>query len=97
LIARRLPSIPRLPRDHGWNTKGNGRRRRPGGNGKRVVLACLSGEHAFGLGAVPLALAVLLERVLAGDRLVHEELPVHRFECSVGRLEIGVGNEAIAL
>lgn len=42
-----------------------------------------------------LAFSILLEGVLDGDGLVHEELAVHSFDCRVGRLEVGVGDEAV--
>lgn len=74
----------------------HGRGRRARGDGERVVLPRLRGEEAFGGGAVPLALAVLFERVLDRDRLVHEVLPVHRLDRGVRRLEVCVGNEAVS-
>ena len=45
--------------------------RRACGDGKGVVFARLGCEGTLGGGAVPLALTVLLERVLDGDGLVH--------------------------
>lgn len=41
------------------------------------------------------ALTILLEGILDGDGLIHEELAVHRFNGGVRRLEVGVGNEAV--
>ena len=44
-----------------------------------------------------LALAVLFERVLDRDGLVHEELPFHGLDSRVGRFEVGVGYESVTL
>ena len=72
------------------------RRGRTRRDGERVVLPRLRSEQAFRGCAVPLAFAVLLERVLHGDGFVHEELAVHGLDGGVGRPEVGVGYEAVA-
>lgn len=73
-----LPLVWPLESWHWWALAERHRRwRRARGDGERVVFACLGGEETFGRCSVPFALAVLLERILHGDRLVHEELPVH--------------------
>jgi hypothetical protein len=46
---------------------------------------------------VTLAFAVFLESILHGDGFVHEELAVHGLCRSIGSLEVGVRDEAIAL
>jgi hypothetical protein len=61
------------------------------------VFLGLAGEHALGLVAVALALAVLFVGVLYADVLIHEVLSVHVGDSVVGGLEVGVGDEAIAL
>lgn len=63
---------------------------------KSVILPCLSRQQSFGRGAVPLALSVLLERVLDRDSLVHEELVVHLLDCRVCRFEIRIRHKSIA-
>jgi hypothetical protein len=64
---------------------------------ERVVFPGLGRQEAFGRGSVALALAVLFEGVLDRDGLVHEELAVHGLDRGVGRFEVRVGHEAIAL
>lgn len=88
--------------------RGGGGRRDGGGRGREelrrerldgqvdVVLAGLGGEGALGLVAVPLALAVLLVRVLHRDLLVHEVLAVHVGDGVVARLEGAEADEAVA-
>ena len=65
--------------------------------GLDVVFLGLSSQHALGLIAMPLALTVLLVGVLHADVLVHEVLRVHVCDCVVAGLEVGVGDEAVAL
>lgn len=62
-----------------------------------VVLLGLGGQHALGVVAVSLALAVLLVGVLDADVLVHEELAVHVVDGVVAGLEGAVADEAVAL
>lgn len=54
-----------------------------------VVLASLGGQHSLCLISMSLALAVLLVRVLYGDLLVHEILPVHVGDSCIGRFKFG--------
>lgn len=77
--------------------EGDGGRRGPCGDGKRVVLAGLRSEEALCRRAVSFALAVLLECVLDCDGLVHQELAIHRLHRRVGRFKVCVGDETVAL
>lgn len=89
----------RRTRGGGWakcSERVERRGRRAGGDGQRVVLPRLRSEETLGRRAVALALPVFLERVLHGDGLVHEELAVHRLDSAVRRLEVGVGDKAVA-
>lgn len=61
------------------------------------MLLCLRGEDALRLRAVPLALAVLLERVLHRHRLAAEELAVEILDRLVGSLEVVEADKAVAL
>lgn len=54
-------------------------------------------KHALGLVAVALALAVLLVGVLDRDLLAHHVLAVHAGNGGVRRVEVAVGDEAVAL
>ena len=75
----------------------HGARRRARAHGERIVLARLRCQETLRARAVPLALAVLLECVLDGDGLVHEELAVHGLDRGVRGFEVGEGDEAVAL
>lgn len=60
------------------------------------MLASLGGQHALSLVTVPLALAVLLVRILHGDLFIHQILAVHVGDGGVGGLEVAKGDEAVA-
>lgn len=62
-----------------------------------IVFPSLRCEHTFGFITVSLAFAIFLVRVLDRDFFVHEILTVHVGDCFVRGLEIGKGDEAIAL
>lgn len=79
--------------------EGRSRRRRRLCGRERLSLRALHllGELPLRLRAVALAAAVVLEGVCHGDGPVAEELPVHRLDRRVGRLEGVKLHEAVAL
>lgn len=57
----------------------------------------LRGQRSLGLITMSLSLAILFVRILHGNLLIHEVLAVHIGNCCVRGLEIGKGDESIAL
>ena len=57
--------------------------RRTRSDRERIVLSCLRSKQTFCRGTVTFAFAVLLEGVLDGNGLVHEELAIHGFNSRV--------------
>lgn len=61
------------------------------------MLLSLRGEHTLGLRTVPLALGVLLERVLHRHLLAAQELAVEVLDRLVGRLKVVEADETVTL
>lgn len=61
------------------------------------MLASLCGQRSLGFITVSLALSILLVRVLYGDLLVHEILPVHVRDRRIRRLKVAKRDEPITL